>query len=154
MTSCRCARKFFHNTGKPLIAMSGKFHTRWGEFGGFKHPDALRYEAGSMLAFGAACNFGDQLHPSGEMDLGTYRNIGEAFAYVEQIEEYGLDAVPAANLGLWFTGSQADDEGTAVMLLETQTDFVVVDPAADLSRYAAIVLPGAACLEQADSRAS
>jgi hypothetical protein len=138
--------KFFHNTGKPLIAMSGKFHTSWGEFGGFKHPDALRFEAGSMLAFGAACNFGDQLHPSGEMDLGTYANIGQAFEYVEQIEDYGLDAVPAANLGLWFSNSKPDDEGTSIMLLETQTDFLVVDPAQDLSRYAAIVLPGAACL--------
>jgi hypothetical protein len=99
-----------------------------------------------MLAFGAACNFGDQLHPSGEMDLATYANIGQAFQYVEQIEEYGLDAVSAANLGLWFSNSKADDEGTAVMLLETQTDFLVVDPAKDLSQYAAIVLPGAACL--------
>jgi len=138
--------KFFHTTGKKLIAMSGKFHTSWGEFGGFKHPDALRFEAGSMLAFGATCNFGDQLHPSGEMDLATYANIGQAFEYVEQIEEYGLDAVPAANLGLWFSNSKADDEGTAVMLLETQTDFLVVDPAQDLAQYAAIILPGAACL--------
>ena len=138
--------KFFHNTGKPLIAMSGKFHTSWGEFGGFKHPDALRFEAGSMLAFGAACNFGDQLHPSGEMDLATYANIGQAFEYVEQIEEYGLDAIPAANLGLWFANSKPDDEGTAVMLLETQTDFRVVDGAKELASYAAIILPGAACL--------
>lgn len=138
--------RFFHNTGKPLIAMSGKFHTSWGEFGGFKHPDALRFEAASMLAFGAACNFGDQLHPSGEMDLATYANIGQAFAYVEQIEEYGLNATPVANLGLWFSNSQPDDEGAAIMLLETQTDFLVVDPNQDLRRYAAIILPGAACL--------
>ena len=138
--------KFFHTTGKSLIAMSGKFHTSWGEFGGFKHPDALRFEAGSMLAFGAACNFGDQLHPSGEMDLATYANIGQAFAYVEQIEEYALDAVPAANLGLWFSNSKPDDEGAAIMLLETQTDFLVVDPAKDLAQYAAIILPGAICL--------
>jgi hypothetical protein len=26
--------KFFHTTGKPLLGMSGKFHTSWGEFGG------------------------------------------------------------------------------------------------------------------------
>ncbi|PIE34415.1 beta-galactosidase, partial [candidate division KSB3 bacterium] len=55
--------KFFHGTGKALLGMSGKFHTTWGEFGGFKHPDAIRYEAASMLAFGAGCSFGDQLHP-------------------------------------------------------------------------------------------
>ena len=138
--------KFFHNTGQSLIAMSGKFHTSWGEFGGFKHPDAIRYEAASMIAFGAACNFGDQLHPLGEMDLGTYGNLGEAFAYVEKFEDYGGGGRPAANLGLWRTGAQADDEGVASMLLEIQRDFEVVDPEGDLGKYEAIVLTGTACL--------
>ena len=49
-------------------------------------------------------------------------------------------------LGLWFSNSKADDEGTSIMLLETGTDFLVVDPAQDLAPYAAIILPGAACL--------
>jgi len=141
--------KFFHNTGKPLIGMSGKFHTTWGEFGGFKHPDAIRYEAASMIAFGAGCSFGDQLHPSGKMDLETYQIIGEAYAYVEQIEEYGIGGKPVSNLGLWRTGDQADDEGVVNMLLETQTDFVVVEPESDLSAYATIILAGAACLTEA-----
>jgi len=37
----------------PLTGMSVKFHTAWGEFGGFKYPDALKYEAASMISFGA-----------------------------------------------------------------------------------------------------
>ena len=71
--------KFFAADGKQIVAMSGKFHSAWGEFGGFKHKDALLYEAASMVAFGANVNIGDQLHPSGKMDLETYRNIGHAF---------------------------------------------------------------------------
>ena len=54
--------KLFANAGVPIVAMRGNFHTSWGEFGGFKHPDAIRCEAASMIAFGAAYNFGDQLH--------------------------------------------------------------------------------------------
>ena len=42
--------KFFLNAGYQITAMSGKFHTEWGEFGGFKHPDALKYEASAMIA--------------------------------------------------------------------------------------------------------
>ena len=42
---------------------------------------------------------------SGLMDLQTYRNIGEAYAYVEQIEEYGPGGIPAASLGIWFADS-------------------------------------------------
>jgi hypothetical protein len=44
--------------------MTGKFHTTWGEFGGFKRPNALRYECAAMLAFGSKCSIGDQLHPA------------------------------------------------------------------------------------------
>ena len=80
--------KYFLNAGYTITAMSGKFHTEWGEFGGFKHPDALKYEASVMLAFGANCNFGDQLHPSGSLDLSTYENIGYAFNYVKQVEAW------------------------------------------------------------------
>jgi len=146
--------KLFANTGTPMVAMSGKFHTSWGEFGGYKHADALRYEAASMVAYGVGCNFGDQLHPLGEMELDTYRNVGVAFEYVEQIEAYGIHARPVSNLGLWRTGSEADDEGTARMLLETQTDFCVVptdDPELDLSSYQAIVLTGAPGLSAAQA---
>jgi hypothetical protein len=144
--------KYFHNTGKPLLGMSGKFHTTWGEFGGFKHPDAIRYEAAAMVAFGAGCSFGDQLHPSGRMDAKTYRIIGEAYRYVEQIEDYGIGGLPFSRLGLWRTGNQDEDEGVVNMLLETQTDFAVVEPEKDLLSYETIILPGAACLtaEQAD----
>ena len=80
--------KFFINAGFPITAMSGKFHTDWGEFGGFKHPNALKYEAALMVASGANCNFGDQLHPSATIDLSTYENIKYAFDYVKRIEEF------------------------------------------------------------------
>ena len=87
-----------------------------------------------MIAFGARCSFGDQLHPSGEMDLATYRNIGQALPL--RGADRGATAStarPCANLGLWLCGhATAHDQGTANMLLETQTDFEVVGPATDL----------------------
>jgi len=155
--------RFFGRTRQPYVAMSGKFHTSWGEFGGFKHPDALRFEAAAMVAYGARCNFGDQLHPSGEMDMATYRNVGEAFRYVERIEEFGLDGRPRATLGLWWgdagttsTGcfaAEPNHQGVTEMLLENQIDFEVVDKGDDLDRYAVIILAGAACLDGAGAKA-
>jgi len=138
--------KYFANFGKDYLAVSGKFHTSWGEFGGFKHPEAMKFEAACMVAYGARCSFGDQLHPLGQMDPATYANIGEAYAYVEQLEPYGLDGEPAANLGLWQSGSIPDDQGVANMLLESQMDFEIVTPASDFNRYRTIILPGAQCL--------
>ncbi len=125
--------KFFANTGKPIVAMSGKFHKSWGEFGGFKHKDAILYEAALMVAFGAATNFGDQLHPSGLMEMATYENIGYAFDYVEKIEEYGVGANHSASTGLYLSLKSVPDNGVVRMLLERQVNFVVVN---NLERWA------------------
>jgi len=158
--------RFFerYDRSRPRVAMTGKFHTFWGEFGGFKHPDALRYEAAMMLAYGCACSVGDQLHPSGVMDPETYRTIGEAYAHVERAEAYGLPSEPTATLAIWPslagpaahkpgqpTTPPAHDQGTAQALMERQIDFEVLDPeAADLDavlpRFETIVLTGGACL--------
>lgn len=144
--------KYFLKMGYQALAMSGKFHTFWGEFGGFKHPDAIKYEAASMAAFGAACSFGDQLHPSGDMDMETYRSIGEGYKYIEQIEEYSIKGQPVSNLGVWRTGVQINDEGVAKMLLESQHDFDIANLNDDLSAFDVIIIPGIACLsnEQAE----
>ena len=136
--------KLFHRERKPVVAMSGKFHTAWGEFGGYKDPQAIRFEAASMIAFGAHCNFGDHLHPSGLADETTYGNLGHAFEYVELIEEYGIGGLPAASLGVWPSYDLAADEGVTRMLLEEQIDFDVAASGDDLSRFEAIVVPSKA----------
>lgn len=139
--------------GKHMLAMSGKFHTAWGEFGGFKHPDAIKFEAASMIAFGARCSMGDQMHPSGEMDLETYKNIGIGYRYVEQIEKFGLDARSCSNLGLYASRNHAHDSGVSNMLLESQIDYTVISQAptsvADLAGFKTIILTGGQCLNQA-----
>ncbi len=143
--------KYHLQQGTPVVAMSGKFHKAWGEFGGFKHPDALKYEAAAMISFGTSCNFGDQLHPSGEMDLETYRNIGEAYKYVEKIEEYGLGGVPVSKLGLWLTLDNAADHGVVNILLEQHNDFIVADEK-NLDKLELLIIPSRNCLtdEQAN----
>lgn len=133
--------KYFANTGMPLVAMSGKFHKAWGEFGGFKHRDAIWYEAAAMVAFGAATNFGDQLHPSGELEMATYKNIGYAFDYVEKIEDFGVGAEHCAAIGMWFTQDQSRDEGMARMLMENQINFVIANNMKDWSGLQVIIIP-------------
>lgn len=143
--------KYHLAQGTPAVAMSGKFHKAWGEFGGFKHPDAIKYEAAAMISFGASCNFGDQLHPSGEMDLETYRNIGKAYEYVEQIEDYGPGGAPVSKLGLWLTLDHAADHGVVNILLQLHHDFIVASEK-NLENLELLIIPGKACLSpsQAD----
>lgn len=105
-----------------------------------------------MIANGTACNFGDQLHPCGEMDMATYRNIGEAYSYVEKIEEYGPGGIPFSRLGVWLTRDPEADHGTVNMLLEMHYDFVPAD-GSNLERLTALVIPSQPCLSEAQAAA-
>ncbi|MEM1026897.1 MAG: alpha-amylase family protein [Planctomycetota bacterium] len=155
--------RYFRKYGKPMIAMSGKFHTMWGEFGGFKHPDAIQAEALAMVVEGTVCNFGDQLHPSGELDPTTYRNLAPAFEAVSALEPFVRDAEPTANLGVFFserptgrcvhgTSANTDDEGVCQMLLEGHVDFDVAHRDGDWSRFDTIVFTGPRCLDEQDAQ--
>jgi hypothetical protein len=144
--------KYFAKSGKYYLGMTGKFHTMWGEFGGYKIPDALKYECALMLAYGAGCSVGDQLHPSGRMDMDTYRTIGVAYRYVEAIEEFCIDTTETSTLGILLSGNTDSDEGLARMLLESQIDFDVILLQEDLTRFQTIILPDSVRLDLSEAQ--
>ena len=127
--------------GKEIVGMTGKFHTLWGEFGGYKNPNALKYEALMMAMNGAKCSVGDQMPPSGEMDMETYRNIGVAFRALEKIEPYAYPTASTADVGVYLAGDEACDQGLQTILLESQISFDVVLEGDDLSVYRLLILP-------------
>jgi len=133
--------RFFAGKGKEFLGMTGKFHGNWGEFGGFKTPEALKYECAAMLANGARVSVGDQLHPLGKMDMNTYRTIGEAYEYVEQIESYCFDTTETAKLGVMVSLDSRKNEAMAKLLLDCQLDFDVVHGEPDLDRFDTVILP-------------
>jgi len=132
-------------SGLPFAGMTGKFHGSWGEFGGIKHPNALRYECAAMLAAGARCNIGDQLHPCGMPDATTYRVIGEAFREVREKEPYCVHAVNRAEIAVISAeacGLNGDsDIGLSRALLESHFLFDVIRPDMDLSPYRLLIFP-------------
>jgi hypothetical protein len=140
------------NLPHQFLGMTGKFHTTWGEFGGFKHPNALRYECAAMLAYGARCSIGDQLHPSGRMDASTYALIGAAYSEVQQKEPWCVGAQSVADVGLLSSAAMrsghqgpglADhpDTGASRLLLEGHFLFDVLDSEMEFSKYRALILP-------------
>ena len=66
--------------GKPMIGMTGRFHTFWGDFGGLKTADQMLYETATVVAAGGRICIGDQLHPRGVLDPAVYRLVGAAYA--------------------------------------------------------------------------
>lgn len=133
--------RYFSGKGKAYLGMTGKFHRAWGEFGGYKTPEALRYECAAMLANGAGVSVGDQLHPSGKMEMETYRNIGKAYSYVEKIEEYCFGTQETSRLGVMVGMNPAGNEAVAKLLLDCQIDFDVVHSEKDFARFDTVILP-------------
>lgn len=136
---------------KEYLGMTGKFHTEWGEFGGYKNPDALRYEVLLMAMYNAKCSIGDQMPPSGQMDMETYRGIGHAYRALEAVEPWCYPAKSTAALGVYLCGDSASDEGLHRMLLEGHIDFEVVHPGDDLSPFRALILPDSTSISDSEA---
>ncbi len=141
--------KYFMSRNLDFLGMTGKFHQMWGEFGGFKNPNALKYECAHMISLGSKCSVGDQLHPSGKMDEETYRIIGEAYKLVEEREKFakGYEAVSdiavvCASTTLKDSKMESGETGACNILLETHRQFDIVDAKhLDLSKYKLVILP-------------
>lgn len=141
--------KYCQNLDLDFMGMTGKFHTTWGEFGGFKHPNALRYECAAMLAYGAKCSIGDQLHPRGELDESTYDIVGAAYREVEEKEQWCKDVESIADVGLLSHSAlgvqqvrdSAPDTGAGRILLEGHFLFDVLDAEMSFEKYRMLILP-------------
>jgi len=135
--------------GLDFVAPTGKFHTSWGEFGGFKHADALEFEAAQMVALGSKCLVGDQLHPDGRINPDTYNSIAPAYARIAKLEPFLEGAKQVSDVAVlsaeYFhrigARNNNSDDGAAQMLQELKQPFDVIDPSATFENYRLIILP-------------
>ena len=148
--------RYAHGLGLEFLGMTGKFHTTWGEFGGYKHPNALKYEVALSIANGAKCSIGDQMHPEGFLDRATYELIGEAYAEVKKVEEYCDDVESVADIALFcddyyaakFCGDYSKSfVGVSRMMLEAKYLYDIVDIDSDINKYKLIILPDCVCAD-------
>ena len=138
-----------------FLGMTGKFHHSWGEFGGFKHPNALIYETALSVANGAGCSIGDQMHPSGEMNMTTYNLIGKAYSLIEEKEPWLESAVNIADIAVLsaeaLTGNRDSkaDVGANRMLLENSYLYNFIDSTMDFTKYKMLILPDVSGIDDA-----
>lgn len=139
--------------GKEFLGMSGKFHTSWGEFGGYKHPNALRFESALALANGGKFCVGDQMHPYGRLDRATYSLIGKAYSEVEQKQAWCDDVEAISDIAILSVEAETRrggamqhnnaDEGAVRVMQQSHFLYDVIDRDAEFGKYAVIVLPDA-----------
>lgn len=138
--------------GKDMIGMTGKFHTSWGDFHSLKNKAALEFECFHMLALGAGCSVGDQLHPWGELSDATYRLIGDVYQSVEEKEKYCYGAKPVCEIAVVrpeenfnpiLDGRELPKAliGACHIFQELAWQFAIIDSDMELEGYKAVVLP-------------
>ncbi len=144
--------RYARTLGMDMIGMTGKFHTYWGDFHSLKNQAALEFECFNMLAMGAGCSIGDQLHPRGRLSEGAYDLIGKIYKSVREKEPYCRGAKPVAEIavltpeefypeGEYNLGISPSLIGAVRMLQELSFQFDVIDSKAPMDSYQLIILP-------------
>jgi hypothetical protein len=149
--------RYFQTFNKPMIAMNGRFHTAWGDFGGLRNRAALEFECFQALAHGVGCSIGDQLHPSGKLDAVVYERIGDVYAAIEQRESWCINSVALPEIGVMTSnggpgqaGNELHSEGDSLplsdlgvlnILEQLKYQFQFLDAGSDLTPYGLVILP-------------
>jgi hypothetical protein len=150
--------RFARTFGAQTMGMTARFHKSWADFGGLKPAAALIYEVSQMIAHGAACSIGDQLHPRGVPDAAAYELIGKAFAHTEACEPWTSDAKPVTQIGLFMAGADearyqdepgGSNDGAVRMLTQLKHQFDVITAAARLESYDLLILPDSISVDPA-----
>ncbi|QDU70523.1 alpha-amylase family protein [Mucisphaera calidilacus] len=150
------AQRYARGLGLPTLGMTGKFHSSWGDFHGYKNEASLEFEVFNMLALGATTCIGDQLPPRGVLDPTTYELIGGVFEQIEEKEPWCHDASPVTDIavmipeefqrgeGVFHDQEESQgrtDFGVVRMLQELGHQFDMVSSDRDFSPYKLVVLP-------------
>jgi len=149
--------RYYQNFGQEILAMTGRFHTTWGDFGGLRNRAALEFESFQALAHGAKVSIGDQLHPRGRLDKAVYRRIGEVYEAVEQREKWSEGSKALPDIGVITSSGApgvrgdrivAGDVGALHALEQLKYQFDFLDTGSDFSPYQLIVLPDALVINE------
>jgi hypothetical protein len=141
--------RFVRTLGRPCLGQTARFHKSWADFGGLKPYAALEYETSLMIAHGAACSIGDQLHPRGKLDPGAYQLIAKAYARIEAREPWIKGATPVTQIGVLqspLDSSRAID-GAVEILTQLKHQFNIISHD-DISKYDLLLLPDFAMLSR------
>ncbi len=150
--------RFARNFPLPYMGMTARFHKSWADFGGIKPYAALEYEVSQMIAHGAKCSIGDQLHPRGTLDRAAYELIGTVYDRVEQREPWLDGATPLTQIAVLQSFERPvgmggrirvvpAEEGAVRVLTHLKHQFDLIDRPAAFENYDLLILPDTVLLD-------
>ncbi|MBO7147438.1 MAG: alpha-L-fucosidase [Lentisphaeria bacterium] len=133
---------------KQVLNMTGRFNT-WGDFGGLRTADSLKFDLFYGLAHGMRPNIGGHFHPRGDKDQAVFDRIREVYADLQKYDKWYEDAVNQADTAIVYPY----DNGalryrkpliSAVRMLEelkVQFDIILADCDKSWDQYKLLILP-------------
>jgi hypothetical protein len=105
-----------------------------------------------MLAHGARCSIGDQLHPRGTLDQAAYDLIAKTYARVEEREPWLIDAESVTQIAVMQSMERPvgqggrirvvpAEEGAVRVLTHLKHQFDLIDRPASFDKYELLILP-------------
>jgi len=149
------AARYYRRFGLPIIGYTGRFLKSWGDFGTILSSRQLKTQVAMHLMAGTASGIGDHMDCNGQLNKAVYKNIGEAFRFVEERQPYcvGMEPVPeigvvvpqgfesnAATLDLNnpFLGIMDANKAVAKLMAELHYQYDMIDRDEKLDDFAAV----------------
>lgn len=141
--------RYARTLGKPVMGMTGKFHTYWGDFHSLKNQEALEYECFLTNAMGAYVSVGDQMHPDGRLSPAGYQLIERVFSQLQAVEEFSHNVTAVTEIAVLNPEENKQDAdlnvgnaliGATRLLQECAFQFDIIDSYSDFSAYKLLIL--------------
>jgi len=140
--------RYLHTLGKETVLnMTGRFHIKWGDFGGIRTRPSLEYDCIYGLAYGMRPNIGGHFHPRGDINNAVFDLIEDIYHDLQKFEPWFEDAEILSDIavvspvGELRGGNIEKLKGPARILCELQQQFDIVTTASDWSKYQTLMLP-------------
>ena len=92
---------YMHNIkpGTQILNMTGRFYD-WGDFGGLRTADSLKFDLFYGLAYGMRPNIGGHFHPRGDKDQAVFDRIREVYHELQKYDPWYEKAVNPADIAI------------------------------------------------------
>ena len=134
--------------GTQILNMTGRFYD-WGDFGGLRTADSLKFDLFYGAAHGMRPNVGGHFHPRGDKDQAVFDRIREVYQELQKYDKWTVDAVNPTDIAIVIPQDNIAFRANtpvrcAVRVLEElkmQFDIVFADYKKSWDQYKLLILP-------------
>lgn len=135
---------------KDRVYMTGCFIGNWGDFGGKKTRAAVENDVYDALLYGYIPSIGDHIHPRDGINKRLYKEIGEIYSYVKELEKWTDNTEPLCDVAILknLCRNQVTTEnlplsmkGASRMASELKLCYNVVNENMNLNEYKLLIIP-------------